>query len=726
MTMFIFSAVNKDGHSKALLSLTTWMAIMRLSKATQTAVASWQFLPREFNMSRGPSPVRNTHAALNIRGGDGIWGKPMKAKGRDVRQSEDVDLLSAAAESDVDEQEYEYEYEYYEEDDAVEGGDDVDVEYENYPEERNDDDAYYDQFEDGDLIKDVEKKKNRSIDNDVSIGGNGKSFWGWGKKHKNSDASSDERSAAQVSKVTKSRGLIQVEDGVNDEEEERDDLFTTPISAANQHDVRSPSKFQMANFFFSNRDPDIAGDELDDAKEDYSKANEYEENGDVEEVDDYDDYSSHHLYETPIHNTKVAKSQPLTRNATKSSRAKISRWRLQPSQIAEKGPSKQKQWRNKSSSNASFISHPFFSRESHRSFAVRFNNRRSSSSNWLSSLSATLTVIIQPIGNIIQTISCNMASIMSRWISTSWLLVCNTLDFLWYGPVEGVTTTGISTREGGLSCLLISAPVIAMSSAVILGVVSVLISRRWSESSSGDKSMKDREVQSDENEDELDPSVEEELKFLRRDFDAANLFSKERIAKSITKRNRLLSNLRRRDDRPKSRRGQRQFTIKSIQTWWKERPSQQSIAIIEPQHLRNQQQPLGQEIIRLQKQLAVSEQERAILRQDVHHLKDKLQRVQHEARKIISQNQRLEKESSVADRILPRAVKVERQKSDDELGMVRESMKGVSERERMLMRGRNDLDIRQARNTRILDGVKIVREVDLDREDDDDRNWTAL
>ena len=53
-------------------------------------------------------------------------------------------------------------------------------------------------------------------------------------------------------------------------------------------------------------------------------------------------------------------------------------------------------------------------------------------------------------------------------------------------------------------------------------------------------------------------------------------------------------------------------------------------------------------------------------------------------------------------------------------------MKGVSERERMLMRGRNDLDIRQAPNTRILDGVKIVREVDLDREDDDDRNWTAL
>jgi hypothetical protein len=726
MTIFVFSAVNKDGHFKALLSLTTWMAVTRLVKATQTAEASWQFLPREFNMSRGPSPVRNIHAALNIRGGDRILGRPRKAKGRDVQQPEDVDFLSAAAESDVDEQEYEYEYEYYEEDDAVEGDDDVDVEYENYPEEGNDDDADHDQFEDSDPMKGIEKNSVRGIDDDVSIGGNGKSFWGWGKRHKNSDASNNERSAAQISRITKSRGQIQVEDSVHDEDEERGDLFTTPISAANQNDVRSPSKFQMANFFSSNRDPDIGVNALDDTKEDYSKMNEYEENGDVEEVDDYDDYSGHQLYETPIHNTKVAKSQPLTRKATKSSRAKNSRWRLQPSQIAEKRPSKRKQWRNKSSSKTSFTSHPFFSGESHRSFAVRFNNRRYSSSDWLSSLSATLTVIIQPIGNLIQTISCNVASIMSRWLSTSWLLVCNTLDFLWYGPVEGVTTTGIATREGGLSCLLISAPVIAMSSAVILGLVIVLISRRWSESSSGDKSMKDREVQSDENEDELDPSVEEELKFLRRDFDAANPFSKERIAKSITKRNRLLSNLRRRDDRPKSRRGQRQFTIKSIQTWWKERPSQQSIAIIEPQHLRNQQQPLGQEISRLQKQLAVSEQERAILRQDVHHLKDKLQRVQHEARKIISQNQRLEKESSMADRILSRAVKVERRKSDDELGKVRESMKGVSERERMLMRGRNDLDIRQAPNTRILDGVKIVREVDLDREDDDDRNWTAL
>ena len=67
-------------------------------------------------------------------------------------------------------------------------------------------------------------------------------------------------------------------------------------------------------------------------------------------------------------------------------------------------------------------------------------------------------------------------------------------------------------------------------------------------------------------------------------------------------------------------------------------------------------------------------------------------------------------------------------------------MKGALERERMLMRGRiegseqgnmniqgqNDLDIRKAQNTRILDGVKIVREIDLDREDDDDRNWTAM
>jgi len=260
------------------------------------------------------------------------------------------------------------------------------------------------------------------------------------------------------------------------------------------------------------------------------------------------------------------------------------------------------------------------------------------------------------------------------------------------------------------------------------------------------------------------------LEFLNRKFDPANPSSKDRITEAIVaKQNRFtLSSLRGRvgggdndrdRNRPKSRRGQRQFTIKSIQTWWKERPSSQSIAIIEPQHLannnnhhQNQQQqlqrqlPVGQEMKRLQKQLHASEQERAILQQDVQRLQHKLQKAQRDARSIVMQNKWLEKQTSQADQILTKAVEVERRKANDEMGRVRESMKGVLERERMLMRGRmaggssserggrdvvvggeNDIDLNKGAPKRILDGVKIVREVDqiVDEREESDP-WTAM
>jgi hypothetical protein len=223
-----------------------------------------------------------------------------------------------------------------------------------------------------------------------------------------------------------------------------------------------------------------------------------------------------------------------------------------------------------------------------------------------------------------------------------------------------------------------------------------------------------------------DDVEDEELEFLRRDFDAANPSSRDRIAKLITKRKQLLSKLRRSngDDRPKSRRRQRKFTIKSIQTWWKERPSFPSIAIIEPQHLRNQQQPLGQEVSRLQKQLTVSEQERAILQQDVKHLQDKLQRLQHETRQLrLGKNMSPKTDQSRS--LSPMGV--QRRKPVDELG---------NERERTLLRdsivgaGRNDLDMTKTPRRRLLDGVTIVREIDLEREGGGSNNgrttWKAL
>lgn len=74
--------------------------------------------------------------------------------------------------------------------------------------------------------------------------------------------------------------------------------------------------------------------------------------------------------------------------------------------------------------------------------------------------------------------------------------------------------------------------------------------------------------------------------------------------------------------------------------------------------------------------------------QDVQRLQHKLQKTQNDARSIISQNKWLEKQTSKADQILAKAVEVERRKANDEMGRVRDSMKGVLERERMLMRGR--------------------------------------
>mmetsp|Transcript_31634 Transcript_31634/g.60405 ORF Transcript_31634/g.60405 Transcript_31634/m.60405 type:complete len:155 (+) Transcript_31634:191-655(+) len=152
---------------------------------------------------------------------------------------------------------------------------------------------------------------------------------------------------------------------------------------------------------------------------------------------------------------------------------------------------------------------------------------------------------------------------------------------------------------------------------------------------------------------------------------------------------------------------------------------------------------------RLQKQLHASEQERTILQQDVQRLQHKLQKGERDARSIVMQNKWLEKQTSQADRILTEAVEVERRKANDEMGRVRESMKGVLERERMLMRGRmaggssssergggrdnvvvggeNDIDLNKGAPKRILDGVKIVREVDqVDDEREESDPWTAM
>lgn len=544
-----------------------------------------------------------------------------------------------------------YEYEY------SELPENEDLEYEYYSDEDNGDYTEFD--EDADVTND---------DDFISSGRTYKSFRRWGKTQSNDE----------------------------DNETEIDYEGTTRT----EEQSVTARKHLLANLFSSNNDCDKFVD--DDGLDDDLMENEYEE-----EMDNHQ----------AIATKKIPKAQPkfTAMKARKSSKVSKSRsWWQKKSQTTRKRPNtRRRQTGRKLSSRDSFIAPPFYSGGggSHRSL-----HKGSSlfTADWLSSLSGALTIIIRPMGNVIRTITCTVPTTISRWINTSWSLLCNTIDFMLYGPVDGVTTTGIATRDGGLSGLFASTPITAMSSVVILGLLTVMISKRWSESGVGGSRLRADDVE------------DEELEFLRRDFDAANPSSKDRIAKLITKRKQLLTKLRRSsgNDRPKSRRRQRKFTIKSIQTWWKERPSLQSIAIIEPQHLRNQQQPLGQEVSRLQKQLTVSEQERAILKQDVKHLQDKLQRLQHEARQLrLGKNMSPKADQS---RSMSR-MEVERRKPADELG---------KERERMLLRdsivcaGRNDLDMKKTPRRRLLDGVTIVREIDLEREGGGINNvrttWKAL
>jgi len=716
-----------------------------------------------------------THDAFKVRGG-GIWGNHKKSS-RDP-------LSSEPSEGDDDEEEegYEYEYEYYEVDDdesiaaAPEENEVVEedvgdgFEYEYYEEEEDSTSLYYKfgkvQDIDGEFMDASEEEEEEALaafdgEDDEGVAtaglegkaddtgkGSGWSLWGLGRQGINGGA------AAHGEEDFNDEALDGGDGDIADEDDDEDSLLSTPLPAMKNRMRSFMPKVQLANRTVPKPDLDIE----DTDEEEYAE----EEEEEYEEEPYYDDesYEDDNLLETPL-----AKSQP-TANARKAPRASradgTSRWwQHQPKKSTKKRRrrSKMSQWRPMASAKASFVSPLFYSGGAPRSFSLRSYDGRPFYSAWFSSFVNAISAIVQPIGNVIQTMTFSVVSALSRCISMTFGLVRNWFDFLWYGPVDGVTTTGIPNRGGGVSALLFSSPVaIAVSSVVVLGLAAVLVRKLWYESVLlGDHDTR-RKFENFDDEEFTDddtmgpPSVEEELEFLNRQFDPANPSSKERIAEAIVKQNRFgWPSLRRNGDRPKSQREQRKFTIKSIQTWWKERPLSRSMAIIEPQHLRNQQQPLGQEIKRLQKQLTVSEQERALLQQDVQRLQHKLSKAQHDARSIIQQNKWLEQQTSRADQILTKAVEVERRKANEEMGRIRESMKGVLERERMLMRGRfattgsspleqrkdaigvgrNDLDLNKSTPKRILDGldgVKIVRERDHDdgQSIEGERAWTAM
>lgn len=277
----------------------------------------------------------------------------------------------------------------------------------------------------------------------------------------------------------------------------------------------------------------------------------------------------------------------------------------------------------------------------------------------ITSVSKMTTAIIKPILIILSTIFHSTISFVGKWASIIFALLRQAIDALWYGPVDGVTTTGIS-RAGGFSGLISSSPFIVITSSVlVVGIFMVFRQQMTLEAEEKGNNMfarlvsmfRQRETEDNslnEEEDEFydsdgsEPSPEEELQFLNS-FDAANPTSRERISKKISKRRGIWPFKTSQKPTPRQEKRQQQRSVKSIQKWWKQRPSN-TVQIIEPS--RVQQPPLSHQVARLKNQLSQSEQERAVLQSDVARLQHRLQKAHHDAKAIMSKNQWLEKQQS--------------------------------------------------------------------------------
>jgi len=406
-------------------------------------------------------------------------------------------------------------------------------------------------------------------------------------------------------------------------------------------------------------------------------------------------------------------------------------------------------------------------------------------SNYISTLSTFLMSLLQPLSSSLNSMAYHTFSTLSHWITLSIQLLRDVIDILWYGPaIDGITTTGVMSRYGGLQSILFGSSLSMVVTAVVgVGLISWMVNAALTFSSSGGGDVHDRssgsvgkmfrpwtwlgkgrrfnKVEEDEDDDEEEeddvvanphfslepPTVDEELQFLSRTFKPANPTSKQRISETITTSSQgLFRRLTHRRSRErtghKSPRRQRKMTVKSIQKWWKRDPNMidggQPINIIKPsnKNISYSSKNKNASINQLQNQLHKSEQERYQLQNDIQKLQLRLQKAHADARNIASQNKWLEKQTSRADQILSRAVEVERKKAIEEVERVRGEMKGLLERERLIMRGNsnngvgiggggrrmigggNDIDLNRSPNERVLDGVKIVRDVDDYDEDD--------
>lgn len=353
-------------------------------------------------------------------------------------------------------------------------------------------------------------------------------------------------------------------------------------------------------------------------------------------------------------------------------------------------------------------------------------------------VASALGSVLRPVGSFLRSALRGVYVTLARWVALLVASARHSVDTALYGAVDGVTTTGLASRRGGLGAMLSSsAPAVLSVSAVALLVL--VTARAIVPRMRG----RDGEVRGERDEDE--PSVEQEIEFLNKSFAPANPAASSRIVETIARQRarfaRRVGRVRRERTSNMSRRGQRQFTIKSIQSWWKERPGQQSIAIIEPRHLRDEGRPLNQEVKKLHRQLQNSEQERELLRAENERLRSRIEGAQEIASRVNKGREDDPKASrkSPAKKVSKRRARAE-EEAERRLREV-EEMEAI-EHERML-RGRYGSDMLMGRNDLDLDRSsvifpEIIREVDREYvtadnttydDDGDDvasRGWTAM
>mmetsp|Transcript_14414 Transcript_14414/g.31591 ORF Transcript_14414/g.31591 Transcript_14414/m.31591 type:complete len:628 (+) Transcript_14414:197-2080(+) len=352
-------------------------------------------------------------------------------------------------------------------------------------------------------------------------------------------------------------------------------------------------------------------------------------------------------------------------------------------------------------------------------------------------VASALGSVLRPVGSFLQSALRGVYVTVARWAAVLVASARHSIDTCLYGAVDGVTTTGLASRRGGLGALLSSMPpVLSLSAAALLVLV---VARAIVPRMRG----MDGEVQGERDED--GPSIEQEIEFLNKSFAPANPAASSRIAETIARQRarfaRGVGKVRRERASKMSRRGQRQFTIKSIQSWWKERPGQQSIAIIEPRHLRDEGRPLNQEIKKLHRQLQNSEQERELLRAENERLRSRINGAQENASRVAKGREDDPKvgRKSPAKKVSKRRARAE-EEAERQMREV-EEMEAI-EHERMLrgrygsdmLMGRNDLDLNRSSAmfpeiTREVDREYVTADNTTYDDDGDDvasRGWTAM